>query len=187
LRVFVALEIPSDVRGAIGALIRKLEPECRGARWVRPESVHVTLKFIGEASPQKVDRIKATLSGVRAAGTVRLQFRGAGFFPNERHPRVFWAGIGATPNLAKLAGDVERGLERLEIPRETREFHPHLTLARFKSEEGLPKLRAALANAGPLVFGSMETTEMHLFESRLERGGAVYTRLATFEFAGAGA
>jgi 2'-5' RNA ligase len=187
LRVFVALEIPADVRNAIGAFERKLEPECRGARWVRPEGIHVTLKFIGEAAPERVERIKAELAGVRAAGAVRIVFRGAGFFPNERHPRVFWAGIEATPNLADLAAEIESRFERLGISRETREFRPHLTLARFKSEEGLPKLRAALASAGPLEFGLMETTEMHLVESRLERGGAVYTRLATFNFAGVGA
>jgi 2'-5' RNA ligase len=187
LRVFVALEIPADVRGAIAALQRKLEPECRGARWVRPDGIHVTLKFIGEAAPEKVEHIKSELSGVRAASAVRIAFRGAGFFPNERHPRVFWAGIEATPNLAELAAEIESRLERLGIPRESRDFRPHLTLARFKSEEGLPRLRAALAGAGPLEFGSMETTEMHLIQSRLERGGAVYTRLATFIFVGGAA
>ncbi len=187
MRVFVALEIPADVRGAIAALQRKLAPECRGARWVRPEGIHVTLKFIGETPPGKVDQIKSELAGVRAASAVRIAFRGAGFFPNDRHPRVFWAGLEATPNLAELAAEVERRFERLAIPRESREFRPHLTLARFKSEEGLPRLRAALENAGPLEFGSMETTEMHFFESRLERGGAVYTRLATFVFAGGAA
>jgi 2'-5' RNA ligase len=187
LRVFVALEIPPEVRGALDAVMRKLEPESRGARWVRSESLHVTLKFIGEAPAPQVEQIKSELAAVRADDSVRIAFRGAGFFPNERHPRVFWAGIEAAGNLAELAAEVERRLEPLGIPREAREFRPHLTLARFKSEEGLARLRAALATAGPLEFGSMETRELHLYESRLERGGAVYTRLASFPFAGGSA
>ncbi len=184
MRVFVALEIPNEVRSAIDALEKRLEPECRGARWVRPASMHVTLKFIGEVPPEKVARTQSELSTLRSTLPVRVAFRGVGFFPNERHPRVFWAGIEATPNLAELAAEIERRLEPLGIPRESREFHPHLTLARFKSEEGLARLLAAVGNAGPLEFGSMETREVHLFESRLERGGAIYTRLATFAFAG---
>ncbi len=187
MRVFVALDIPAEIRSALGAFMRRLEPACRGARWVRPEGMHLTLKFIGEVPPQKVERIKAELARVRSEGPVRLSFRGAGFFPNERHPRVFWAGMEATPNLAELASDIERRLEPLGIAREAREFRPHLTLARFKSEEGLPRLRAALADAGPLEFGVMETREMYFYESRLERSGAVYTRLASFPFAEEGA
>jgi len=184
LRVFVALDIPQEVRSAIGALERRLEPECRGARWVRLESMHVTLKFIGEAEDDKVARIQQELSAVHSSAPVRIVFRGAGFFPNERHPRVFWAGMEAAPNLAELAGEIEQRLEALGITREERAFKPHLTLARFKSEEGLARLRAALAGAGPLEFGSMETREMHLYQSRLQRGGAVYTKLASFAFAG---
>ena len=183
MRLFVAMDVPEEVRKAIREYIGKLQAVCRGARWARVESMHVTLKFIGEVSGEKVQQVKKELEGVRSAAAVEMSFRGVVFFPHARHPRVFWARIEATPNLAELAADIEKRLERLGIPREERAFRPHLTLARFKSEEGLPKLQEAMEKAGAMEFGSTRSSEFHLYESKLMRGGAVYTRLATIEFA----
>ena len=183
MRVFVALEIPDKIRQAIAGLIGKLEPTCRGARWVRVEGLHVTLKFIGEVPPEMVERIGAELATIRLAAPVEMSFREVGFFPHERHPRVFWVGIAGTPHLGELAAEIEGRLEPLGIPRESRPFQPHLTLARFKSEEGLDRLRGALRSAGPFEFGSVRTGELHLYRSQLKPGGAEYTRLKTFAFA----
>lgn len=183
MRVFVALDIPDEVRDAIRSFVGNLEKSCRGARWAGVEGIHVTLKFIGEVSPEKVRRIQAELATVRSAHPVEMSFRDVGFFPNERHPRVFWAGITATPNLAELATEVERRMESLGIPREQRPFRPHLTLARFKSEEGLERLREALGDFKSVEFGSTRTREFHLYQSQLKPRGAEYTRLATFSFA----
>jgi 2'-5' RNA ligase len=182
LRVFVALDIPDEVRRAIGDLIGKLEKTCRGARWVRTEGMHVTLKFVGEVSPEKAERIKSALAGVRSNTPVEMHFRGAGFCPNERHPRVFWAGIEASPNLAELAQGIEARMESLGVAREQRPFRPHLTLARFKSEEGLERLREELRSAGALEFGSVRTSEVRLYQSQLNPKGAVHTRLASYSF-----
>ncbi len=191
MRVFVAIDIPEEVRKAIREFVAGLEAECkaaRGARWARVEGMHVTLKFIGEVPEEKVEKIKKVLAGVRmqagTGSTVEMNFRGVGFFPNAKHPRVFWAGIEATPNLAEMAEEIEKRMEKLGIPREARAFRPHLTLARFKSEEGLPKLREAIEEAGVMEFGSTRASEFHLYESKLLRGGAKYTRLATFSFSG---
>ncbi len=183
MRVFVALDIPDEVRNAIRSFISKLEKSCPRARWAGVEGMHVTLKFIGEVSPEKVGRIQAELATVRSAQPVEMSFRDVGFFPNQRHPRVFWAGITATPNLTELATEVERGMESLGIPREQRPFRPHLTLARFKSEEGLERLCEALRNFKSVEFGSTRTRELHLYQSQLKPRGAEYTRLATFSFA----
>ena len=182
MRVFVAIDIPDGVREAIRSLTSQLGKNCRGARWAGVEGMHVTLKFIGEVPPEKVVRIQAELAIIRSDQPVELSFRDVGFFPNERHPRVFWAGITATPNLTELAAEVEQRMESLGIPREQRPFRPHLTLARFKSEEGLERLREALRNFKSLEFGSTRTREFHLYQSRLKPGGAEYTRLATFCF-----
>jgi 2'-5' RNA ligase len=180
------MDVPEKVKGKIREFVARLEAECkgtRGARWARVEEMHVTLKFIGEVAAEKVEEIKKELEGVRSGAVVELNFRGVGFFPNAKHPRVFWAGIEATPNLAEMAAEIETRLERLGIPREERAFRPHLTLARFKSEEGLPKLREAIEKAGAMEFGVTRSGEFHLYESKLLRGGAVYTRLATFSIA----
>ena len=184
MRVFVALDLSDEVRRAIAGLVGKLEKTCRGARWVRVEGIHVTLKFIGEVPVDKVEQIRGALAGVHTAAPVEMSFRGKGFFPNAKHPRVFWAGIEATPNLGELATEIERRMEALGIPREQRPFKPHLTLARFKSEEGLARLVEALAAGGSLEFGHVTASEFHLYQSQIKPGGAVYTRLATFSLVG---
>jgi 2'-5' RNA ligase len=119
-----------------------------------------------------------------------LKFRGLGFFPDERRPRVLWAGIEAGPELGALAAAVETSLEPLGIAKEQRSFSPHLTLARFDTARRKPAgsafdhLRETISQAGPLEFGSSTAGEFHLYQSILKRGGAEYTRLATFRFAG---
>jgi len=187
VRLFVALEIPSAVRDNLAALINGLRAADASssknkARWVRPENLHVTLKFIGHIDAGKLDAIRASLAEVSSGGTVELRFRGLGFFPNEKRPRVFWAGIAASPNLAPLAAEIDARLEKLGIPRETREFAPHLTLARFDPPGVSEKLRAAQENAAR-EFGAVRTGEFHLFESKTRPTGAEYTRLSSFSFA----
>lgn len=184
MRVFVALDLPEEVRRAVADFVRTLEPACPGARWARVSGIHITLKFIGEAPPEIVVRIKEALASIALAAPVELCFREVGFFPNARHPRVFWAGIEASPNLAELAAAVEGRLEKLGIPREQRPFKPHLTLARFKSEVGLARLHDGVKRYPSLEFGAMRTGEFHLYQSHLKPGGAEYARLATFAFLG---
>jgi 2'-5' RNA ligase len=180
VRLFVALDIPEEVRTALGALIEKLGPACRNARWVRVESAHITLKFIGEATAEKADDIKTALAAVPLTSPIKISFHGLGFFPNERRPRVFWAGMEAGDGLGALAAAVETALEPLGIAREQRAFSPHLTLARFDSPSDLQRLHGTIAAAGPLEFGATIAKEFHLYQSVLKRGGAEYTRLATW-------
>jgi 2'-5' RNA ligase len=190
VRVFVALDIPEEVRAALGKLIARFRTSCRAARWVRIEGVHLTLKFIGEVQPEKIEPIKASLVRIRFRDPIELKFRNVGFFPNERRPHVFWAGIDAGPELGALAAAVETSLEPLGIAKEQRAFSPHLTLARFETHRGsgsvftLDGLTKAISEVGALEFGSGIAIEFHLYQSVLKSGGAEYTRLATFRFTG---
>jgi 2'-5' RNA ligase len=182
------MEIPLEVRDRFAALINELRAADSSfsknrARWVRPENLHVTLKFIGHVDGGKVDAIRASLAEVRFDAPVEMQFRGLGFFPNGKRPRVFWAGMEASPNLAPLAAEVDARLTRLRISSETREFAPHLTLARFDPpgiSDGLSE--AAKANVAR-EFGAARTGEFHLFESKTRPSGAEYIRLSSFSFA----
>ena len=184
MRLFVALDIPENVRSALAALVNRLRAACPDARWVRVEGVHVTLKFIGEVPNEKVDAIKTALASVPGRAAISLIFKGLGFFPSERRPRVLWAGIECGPDLAALAAAVETALAPVGIPREDRTFTPHLTLARFEAPRGLSALHAAIENAGPLDFGATAAKEFHLYQSVLKRGGAEYTLLATYSLTG---
>lgn len=184
MRLFVALDIPEEVRSALAALAAKLRPACKDAGWPRIEGLHVTLKFIGETPAENATKIQAALASLPPRSPIPINFRGLGFFPNDRRPRVLWAGVQANANLASLAAAVDAALEPLGFPQEMRTFSPHLTLARFNLPRGLDDLHVAINKAGPLEFGSATAKQFHLYQSVLKSGGAEYTRLATFVFAG---
>jgi RNA 2',3'-cyclic 3'-phosphodiesterase len=183
VRLFVALEIPSAVRQNLATLLNSFRAITKGPRWGRAENLHVTLKFLGEIAEGKVDAVRSALGVIRSDRTVALEFRGLGFFPNEKHPRVFWTGMEASPNLKTLAGDIEGAMEKLGIPRERREFSPHLTLARFERPRLPEELRKLIADHQQREFGSLHTNEFHLIQSKLKPAGAEYTTVATFQFA----
>jgi 2'-5' RNA ligase len=188
VRLFVALEIPTAVRDGFAALIKELRAADSSfsknrARWVRPENLHVTLKFIGHVDTGKVDAIRAALAEVRLDSPLELRFHGLGFFPNGKRPRVFWAGIDASPNLAPLAGEIDARLKKLGIAGETREFAPHLTLARFDPPGVSDGLSAIAQENVAREFGADRADQFHLFESKIRSTGAEYTRLASFSFA----
>ena len=172
------------MRASLAALVAKLRSAVRSARWTRIEGLHVTLKFIGEAPAERAENIRSALGTIPPRAPIAIEFRGIGFFPNERRPRVLWAGVKAGPELTELASAVESVVVPLGIAPETRAFSPHLTLARFDESRGLDPLRAAIEKAGPLEFGGTTAREFHLYQSVLKRGGAEYTRLATFSFSG---
>jgi len=184
MRLFVALELPAGVRAALGEIEARLRPAARSnVRWTDPNGIHLTLKFIGDVPAGQLEAIRRALGGVRAEKPVEAVFRGVGWFPNARRPRVFWAGVEADAGLAALAAEIERVLEPLGIARESREFHPHLTLARIKSDEGLEALRREAERLGTPELGRATYAEFDLMQSTLHPKGAVYTRMERFPFA----
>jgi len=184
MRLFVALELPPAVRAALGEVSARLRPRSgRGVRWTDPAGIHLTLKFIGEIDAAAVHAIRGALAGIHRENSVEVTFRGLGWFPNARHPRVLWAGVEAGSEVAELAAEIERVLEPLGIAREARNFQPHLTLARIKSEEGLDELRREAERLGTPEFGRATYSEFDLIESRLRPQGAAYTRVERFPFA----
>jgi len=181
VRLFVALEIPITARQNLATLIASLRAVTREPRWVRAENLHLTLKFLGDVAEDKLAAVQTALGGIRSHQAVTLEIRGLGFFPSEKNPRVFWAGIRASSNLKTLAADIEGVMEKCGISREKQEFSPHLTLARL--ERPLPEaLRKAVAENAQREFGSLETREFHLIQSKLKPAGAEYTTLKTFPF-----
>ncbi len=185
MRLFVALEIPVAVRDNLLTLIKDLRTLDPKPRWVHPENLHVTLKFIGDAPPDKLDAIRSALSSVRTEQPVELNFRGISFFPDEKYPRLLWANMDASPNVRSLAASIDEALEKLGFPREERSFTPHLTLARFRSP-GIPEsLRAAVRQNMTREFGAFRSNEFHLIKSKLTPSRAEYARLASFPFAAA--
>src|SRR5580704_2713426 len=117
MRLFVALDIDDSIRTRIARFLDGVCEFAPDARWARPESLHVTLKFIGEQSGEDVVKIKQALETI-AAETFEINFRGYGFFPGARAPRVFWIGVEAGPGLASLAATVDENVARLSVSEE---------------------------------------------------------------------
>ena len=182
MRLFVALEIPAAVRENFASLLQELRAVDSRPRWVRSENLHVTLRFIGEVRTERVDAIREALSTVRSPSPVALEFHGLGFFPHEKKPRVFWAAMSASDNLAQLAVDVDAAVVKTGVPREERAFSPHLTLARFDEPRISMELSGAVERVAGREFGALETSEFHLYESKTKASGPEYKRLATFRF-----
>ena len=187
MRLFVALQIPDSIRNDYAKLIddfRRLDAKAapKKPKWVRPENLHVTLKFIGNTDPTKLDSIRTVLAGIRSPQGVQLLFRNIGFFPNAKRPRVIWGGMEASKNLAPLARALDQQIATLGFPSEERAFTPHLTLARLDPPTIAPGLRAAIEKHVTRDFGELHTSEFHLIESKLKPSGAEYTTLQSFPF-----
>jgi RNA 2',3'-cyclic 3'-phosphodiesterase len=192
MRLFIALDIDDGIRERIVRFMDGVQGFAPDARWVKPESLHVTLKFIGEQPDPAVDLIKAALGMISDAGT-EIQFRGYGFFPTAKSARVFWAGMEAGPQLPSLAAAIDEKMAPLGIPKEIRAFSPHLTLARGPGTSGSPhrrkgdgpnsvfhRLQEKLAALPAPEFGTMTAREFFLYQSQLSPKGSKYTKLARY-------
>ncbi len=180
MRLFVALQISEEIRAGIATLSHELKPLDDSWKWTQAENLHVTLKFLGEMPSDKLERVKETLRHVPAEWPIEVEFSGLGFFPSERHPRVLWVGMKAPRSFPALATVIDDALARLGVPKEEREFTPHLTLARNKSGKISLKLREAIAKHSATEFGTMKTSAFHLIESKLKSIGPEYTTLDSF-------
>ncbi|HTK96283.1 MAG TPA: RNA 2',3'-cyclic phosphodiesterase [Terriglobales bacterium] len=189
MRLFVALDIDPPIRQRISDYVAGLKKLFPNVKWVAPESLHLTLKFIGEFPDAELDEVKHVLAHV-GGENFEVSFRGAGFF-EPRSPRVFWVGIEAGYELKALAMAVDGALAPLGIARETRAFTPHLTLARSGSgrPQGSPadrnkpkmhELRAKVETMPPPDFGTMTAREYFLYQSKTSPKGAQYTKLERF-------
>jgi RNA 2',3'-cyclic 3'-phosphodiesterase len=192
MRIFIGIDLDPEVRARIARFLEGVDGFAPEARWMRPESLHVTLKFIGEQTPERVEAITERLRRVEGSA-VEIRSAGYGFFPTAKAPRVFWTGIQAGPQLAELAGGIDAATAELGIPREDRTFSPHLTLARAGGRSGSPKWRKGdrpnavfatlekrLTAMGELDFGTTTAREFILYQSQLSPGGSKYTKLQRF-------
>jgi len=183
LRLFVAVELPPEVREALAGLQKGMRPRCGpGVRWTRPEGIHLTLKFLGDVTQAEVARLEKAL-GRAALGQVvfELSLGSTGFFPNPHRPRVLWTGLeGETERLKALARRVEEELSPLGFHTEGRPFTPHLTLARLGERLGSAQREAfdSTVQSAPWRPGHPFAVDgLSLVRSHLNPAGAVYTCL----------
>ena len=178
MRIFIAVDLPQEIRKALGEVQRELRPKTSTTRWVAPESIHITLKFIGEIPEKRLEDINTALTGLTWK-PFTVTVHGVGFFPGMRSPRVFWAGMEA-PTLRGLTEQLDTRMERFGFEREKRAFRPHITLARAKDSRIDSSLVSAAAQYEDHDFGSFTVDRMFLFRSTLKPSGAAYEKLKEF-------
>jgi len=178
MRLFTAIDIPADLTEALRAFLSRLRPTAK-IGWSPVENLHVTTKFIGDWPEQRLDEIKSALATVPVNAAVDIAVKGIGWFPNQRRPRVFWAGVEGGEPLRALAQATEHAVAQLGIPVEQRTYSPHLTLARIRETVPLDRLLSTIesfpAGCG-FDFGSFKATQFFLYLS----AGGKYTQLAGF-------
>jgi 2'-5' RNA ligase len=185
MRTFIAIELEPAIKAALSGLLTRLKKAApSGASWVRAEGMHLTLKFLGEIDADRAGKVMTVLDAA-AVGTrpFPLRIRGTGCFPNSRFPRVLWIGIAPSNELDALAARLESGLAAIGFERESRPFHPHLTLGRVRS--GPTAVRGAvteLALQANTEFGAMTAAGITLFESFLRPSGAEHRVLKEAAF-----
>jgi 2'-5' RNA ligase len=183
LRLFIALDMPAAILDHVAALSEKLQ---KGARftvchpsWADPRTIHLTLIFLGKMPAERVPDIAQSMeTAALGIGPQRLEIKRLGVFPHWRRPSVLWAGIrDRTHQLGALHQALEKQLQPLGYRPESREFHPHLTLARFKSIKGVAMMEEVVKHHQGFVFGPFETAGLTLFKSDLNPQGAIHTPL----------
>jgi 2'-5' RNA ligase len=192
MRLFVAIDLDESIRQRIVRFLEGVSGFAPDVRWMKPEALHLTLKFIGEFPDAKLDGLKTALANVRCE-PFNISFSGMGFFPTAKSARVFWIGVNADERLQKLASAVDEVTANLGIQREARAYTPHLTLARAgsgrpsrgkddKPNNRFQKLRERLENVPQPEFGTMTAREFYLYQSKLSPKGSEYTKLERFVF-----
>lgn len=178
MRLFAAIEIPDDLKEALRSFTGLLRPTAT-IGWSPLDNLHITTKFIGEWPEPRLDQMQRTLAALPVNGAIEITVKGLGWFPNARHPRIFWAGVAGGEPLHALARTTEQAVARLGVPIEERVYSPHLTLARIREAVPLERLHQTLeslpAGCG-FDFGSFTATQFFLYLS----AGGKYTQLAGF-------
>lgn len=163
----------------------------RMVRWVRPEGIHLTLKFLGDVPLNTIDQISATLKRICIDHVpFKVRVSEFGCFPNFRRPRILWIGVqDLSTRLSDLHGEIETGLSKLGFEREARHFHPHLTIGRVKRVRDhveFQRLATALEDVKIGDIGQLHVNDVSLIKSDLKPAGAVYSRLIAARLGGSG-
>ncbi len=178
IRSFIAIEISDELHKAIDQIQKNLKMKIPRARWVKPDSIHLTIKFLGGIDLQQVQRISGHMNDwIEEFHSYELQPQGLGAFPNTHHPRVLWIGFRHVPDIHyNLVGKIESALFSMGFPREPKRHFPHLTLSRFNEPVHIPEFDALCRNE-MIELPDFQVKQVTLFQSDLTQRGARYTPL----------
>jgi len=185
IRSFIAIELPGELKSGLSQLQAQLKAAGHApVKWVDPYSSHLTLKFLGNIAADRVDEITRVMeAAAREISPFHLEVRGLGAFPNLRRVQVVWVGVGGeVEQLGQLQRSIESGLAPLGFAPESREFRPHLTIARLRERASLDEQQSFGQLIGSTGFETVYrfgVDSVNLMRSQLTREGAIYTRISS--------
>lgn len=179
LRCFISLELPEELKKNIYGYIEKLKSAGADVKWIPPENLHLTLKFLGDTTEERLKSINERLISIaKAHDRFYLQISGAGVFPNIKYPRVVWLGVHDSNEIAKLRRDIEESMAGLGFKRDDKQFTPHLTIGRVRSLRNKDALIKGLATLKEVDFGKIKVNNITMMKSELKPGGAEHLKLS---------
>jgi 2'-5' RNA ligase len=183
LRLFIAIEIPNDIKAQIAEVVQKLRSIPADVKWEHTDKLHITLKFLGDTNADLLPQINTTLQ--RCAETAMpfiVSYEALGCFPSKREPKIIWIGVQDRSSLLhNLAGSLDTALTLVGFKREERRFHAHVTIGRVKSQRNVKDLLRTMEST-TLVCQPTEVSQIVLIKSELKPHGSEYARIKTFAF-----
>lgn len=179
IRSFLAIELPKSIQKKIEEVQTDLRISHADVKWVHPENIHLTLKFLGNIEESRVEPILQAIGGpIQATSPFSIKVQGMGAFPHSKNPRVIWVGLmDGERVLTTFQKELEGILAKIGFEPEGRPFQPHLTVGRVRTSRGKNDLVAKMEKHREEEFGSIEAEEVVLFRSELKPTGPIYTAL----------
>lgn len=184
MRTFIAVEIEPSIKEKISSLVGEFGKTGAKVSWVKKESIHLTLKFLGEVEEKKIKEVSEKLKLIASKiKPFRIKVEGTGWFPEKgSSPRVLWIGIKYHEQMKILWEEIEKELEKTGFRKEVRGFSPHITIGRVKGNGSIHKVLEVLRKSMTHTFGEMEVKRVILFQSILKPDGAEYIPIEKFDF-----
>ena len=179
IRTFIAIELPDPIISFLKKIQEGLRPYGFKVRWVKPENIHLTLKFLGDIHAGDVQKVGAAISeSIREYAAISLSAKGIGTFPGIKRPRVIWVGITGQQNeLSGLQKRLDHDLSTIGFEKEKRRFKGHLTLGRAKGKIDARQMMDTIVACGGFTSDVFSVRNITFFQSHLQKAGAVYTRI----------
>ena len=179
LRCFISIELPEELKKNIYGYIEKLKAAGADVKWIPPENLHLTLKFLGDTTEELLKSINERLIPLsKSYDKFSLQISGAGAFPNIKYPRIIWLGVRDSEEIIKLQHDIDESMAGLGFEKDDKQFTPHLTIGRVISLRNKDALIKELATLKDMGFGKIGVDNITMMKSELKPGGAEYFKLS---------
>ena len=179
IRTFISIDLPEEIKKDIKDLQDRLKTHGGHIGWVRPEAIHLTLKFLGAIDEKEITGIEAVVKkAVIGLDPFYLRISGLGVFPNLKRPKVIWVGVNEEGNgLIRIQSRIEDEMERIGYSKENRKFNPHLTIGRVRDIYGLKQIIDGIEAEKGIDLNGFHVTGVSFIKSELRSEGAIYTRL----------